>query len=74
MYWTYEVVICFSAYSYDEIEEKAKALRRSASHTATDDVSGVDVSAMMSQIKSFSISIVFFFDLALFLFNVPTQA
>jgi len=47
MYWT-EVVICFSAYSYDEIEEKAKALRRSASHTAPDDVSGVDVSVTTS--------------------------
>ncbi|XP_023534832.1 mitochondrial import inner membrane translocase subunit TIM50 [Cucurbita pepo subsp. pepo] len=30
------------AYSYDEIEEKAKALRRSASHTAADDASGVE--------------------------------
>ncbi|CAK9308671.1 unnamed protein product [Citrullus colocynthis] len=30
------------AYSYDEIEEKAKALRRSASHTAPHDISGVD--------------------------------
>ena len=38
----------FSAYSYDEIEEKAKALRRSASHTAMDDVSGVDVSMRMN--------------------------
>lgn len=36
--------VVFSAYSYDEIAEKAKALRRSASYTAMDDVSGVDVS------------------------------
>ena len=41
MDWSYELLICFSAYSYDEIEEKAKTLRRSASHTATDDVSGI---------------------------------
>lgn len=46
------MMICFSAYSYDEIEEKAKALRRSASHTAADDASGVEVCVTMRPVPS----------------------
>ena len=73
MDWSYELLICFSAYSYDEIEEKAKALRRSASHTATDDVSGIDVSMRMNQIQvifSFFLSLIFFFYLDCFLCRI----
>lgn len=65
----------FSAYSYEEIEEKAKALRRcAASHKVKEDVSGVDVSVTMCRIfslgslaifKFFCSSIVFFIKLCI---------
>lgn len=83
MNWSCGLVICFSAYSYDEIEEKAKALRQSASYNVTDDVSGFGVSATMCLILNLRnlaiynvicLSIVFLFKLYSCFFSFPMHS